>query len=151
MSEIKLAIFDKTTVGNIDYKGRNTIKPTNPNAHTYANKQPNLLRHSYCTFGGLFKHTPCRAIFVKHSYDSLLQAILQSCRTHLLWDSLMEHFCVTLLLETLLVTRQVFKTSISSKSHASSLESQHFVRDFLQLNSSSLQNDRLIIKDVLER
>ena len=63
-----------------------------------------------------------------HSCGTLLYETLvgYSCRT-LLWDTLVGHSCGT---------RQVSKTGVSyetsSKSHASSLQNERFVRDFLQ-------------------
>ena len=64
-----------------------------------------------------------------------------SCGT-LLWDTLVGHSCGTLVGHTLRtrlppkVTLRGCKTSVSyetsSKSHASSLKNEHFVRDFLQ-------------------
>ena len=89
---------------------------------------------------------------MKHSCGTLLRdtPVQHSCGTLIwdtLWDTLLGHFCRTLLWDTLVghtlrtrlppkVTLRGCKTSVSyetsSKSHASSLKNEHFVRDFLQ-------------------
>ena len=75
-----------------------------------------------------------------HSFGTLLWDTLvgPSCRT-LLWDTLLGHSCGTLLWDTpvghTLVghsCRAYSSNETSSKSHASSLKNERFVRDFLQ-------------------
>ena len=92
--------------------------------------------------------TLLRDTLVKHSCGTLLRdtPVGHSCGTLIRdtpWDTLVGHFCRTLLWDTLVghtlrtrlppkVTLRGCKTSVSSKRHASSLNNEHFVRDFLQ-------------------
>ena len=66
-----------------------------------------------------------------HSCGTLIRHTVHSCGT-LLWDTLVGHSCGTLLWVMLRGCKTSVSYETSSKSHASSLKNEHFVRDFLQ-------------------